>query len=59
MIQNKRPLIFLLVMLVGSVLVTQQSIGVFSAYASESSAYESGRDHGCDDARLNPSDRYQ
>ena len=23
-----------------------------------SSAYESGRDHGCDDARLNPSDRY-
>jgi hypothetical protein len=24
----------------------------------QSSAYESGRDHGCDDARLNPSDRY-
>jgi hypothetical protein len=58
MFQNKRPLIFLLVTLVGSGLVTQQSSGVFSAYASESSAYESGRDHGCDDARLNPSDRY-
>jgi hypothetical protein len=58
MFQNKRSLIFLLVMLIGSGLVTQQSIGVFSAYASESSAYESGRDHGCDDARLNPSDRY-
>jgi hypothetical protein len=58
MFQNKRPLIFLLVTLVGSGLVTQQSIGLFNAYASESSAYESGRDHGCDDARLNPSDRY-
>jgi hypothetical protein len=32
--------------------------GIFSAYASESSAYESGRDRGCDDARLNPFDRY-
>ena len=58
MFQYKRPLILLLVTLVGSGLVTQQSIGLFSAYASESSAYESGRDHGCDDARLNPSDRY-
>lgn len=58
MFQNKRPLIFLLATLVGSGLVTHQSIGVFRAYASESSAYESGRDHGCDDARLNPSDRY-
>lgn len=58
MFQNKRLLIFLLVTLIGSGLVTQQSSGIFSAYASESSAYESGRDHGCDDARLNPSDRY-
>jgi hypothetical protein len=46
---------------VSSILVTQQSIGMFTTTtvsASESSNYESGRDYGCDDARLNPSDRY-
>jgi hypothetical protein len=33
-------------------------VGTPLAYASEKSAYESGRDHGCDDADLPPSDRY-
>jgi hypothetical protein len=58
MFQNKRPLIFLLVTLVGGGLVTQQSIGLFSAYASESSPYNSGYDHGCDDAGRSESDKY-
>ena len=59
MFRNKRPLLYLLTAIVGiSLVAQQQSMGVFSAFASESSAYESGRDHGCDDARLNPSDRY-
>ena len=58
MFHNMRSLIFLLVTLVGSGLVTQQSIGLFSAYASESSPYQSGYDHGCDDAARSESDKY-
>jgi hypothetical protein len=29
-----------------------------SVYGSEQSPYDSGYDHGCDDADLSPSDRY-
>jgi hypothetical protein len=45
--RNRRPLILLLVTIVSSILVTQQSIGMFTTTtvsASESSNYESGRD---------------
>jgi hypothetical protein len=51
MFHNKRPLILLLVTIVGSDLVTQQSIGMFApVYASESSPYDSGHKMGCDEA---------
>ena len=57
---NKGPLILLLATVVGNGLVIQQSISIFAtASASESSPYESGRDHGCDDAGISdPDDRY-
>lgn len=59
MFHVKRPLIFLLIMLVSSSLVVQQPIDIFTAYASESSPYDSGYDHGCDDAGISDtSDRY-
>ena len=47
-------------MVVRSGLVIQHSISIFTtASASESSPYESGRDHGCDDAGISdPDDRY-
>jgi hypothetical protein len=42
------------VLLIGSALAIQQSV-----YASESSPYDSGYDHGCDDADISdPDDRY-
>lgn len=59
MFRYKRPLIFLLVTVVGVSLVAQQSVGIFTVNASESSPYDSGYDHGCDDAGISdPSDRY-
>jgi hypothetical protein len=60
MFHNTRPVIFVLVIIVGISLLTQQTIGLFAtASASESSPYESGRDHGCDDAgKSDPGDRY-
>jgi len=59
MFHNKRPLIFLLVTLVGSGLVAQQSIGLFSAFASENShLHDVGYDRGCKDAGLPQSERY-
>lgn len=42
------------VLLIGSAF----SIQLQSVYASERSPYDSGYDHGCDDAGLSPSDRY-
>jgi hypothetical protein len=59
---NKRPLVLLLIMALGiSLVAQQQSMGVFSAFASESSEipYDSGYNHGCDDAGISdPGDRY-
>jgi hypothetical protein len=46
--------IFFTLMLTTSLLAPQ----LHSANAGGNSAYEAGRDHGCDDARLSPSDRY-
>jgi hypothetical protein len=56
MFYNKRPLILLFATAVSSLLVAQQSVDIFTAYASESSPYESGRDHSCDDARISDPD---
>jgi hypothetical protein len=58
MFHNKRPVILLLVMIVGSSLVAFMGMFV-TASASESSPYESGRDHGWDDAGISdPNNRY-
>jgi hypothetical protein len=44
---------------VSSMLIAQQFISTFHAYASESSPYNSGYDHGCDDAGISdPDNRY-
>ena len=60
MFHNRRPLALLLIMALGiSLVAQQQSMGVFSAFASESSPYDSGYNHGCDDAGISdPGDRY-
>jgi len=53
------PLLYLLTAVVGISLVAQPSMGEFSAFASESSPYDSGYEHGCDDASISdPGDRY-
>jgi hypothetical protein len=64
MFRYKRPLVYLLAAVVGMnlIIASQQKQGgvvVFSAFASESSPYDSGYDHGCDDAGISdPGDRY-
>jgi hypothetical protein len=48
-----------LIIAVSSTLSTQLLIGNFQVYASESYPYDSGYDHGCDDAGISdPGDRY-
>jgi hypothetical protein len=47
-----------MIVAVSSTLVSQQLVGIIQVYASESSPYESGRDHGCDDAGRSESDKY-
>jgi hypothetical protein len=53
-------MVYLLTAVVGmNLIIAQQSIGIFSAFASESSDYNSGYEHGCDDAGISdPGDRY-
>jgi hypothetical protein len=47
----------ILAMIISLILSTQQAM--FAVVASESSPYDSGYDHGCDDARVSdPDDRY-
>ena len=57
MIYNKRLYVFLMATIVVSGLIMQQSASMFT-YASESSPYDSGYDHGCDDAGRSESDKY-
>jgi hypothetical protein len=56
MVHNKLILVTLLIVACSSTLISQQLIGSFQVYASESSAYQSGYDHGCDDAGISDSD---
>jgi hypothetical protein len=59
MFHNMGPLLYLLTAVVGISLVAQPSMEEFSAFASESSPYDSGYEHGCDDAGISdPGDRY-
>jgi hypothetical protein len=47
-----------MIVAVSSTLISQQLISTLQAYASESSPYDSGYDHGCDDAGRSESDKY-
>ena len=47
MFRIKIPLFYLLTIVVGISLVTEQSTSIFSAFASKSSPYDSGYEHGC------------
>jgi hypothetical protein len=58
MFRDKRPLIFVLAIIIGISLVGQQSIVLFNTYASGGSPYDSGYGHGCDDAGRSESDKY-
>lgn len=59
MFHNKLIVVTLMIVAVGSTLISQQLIGLLQVYASENSAYQSGYDHGCDDAGISdPDDRY-
>lgn len=41
---------------ISSMIIPQQFIGTFQVYGSERSPYDSGYDHGCDDARISDLD---
>jgi hypothetical protein len=50
-------LAFIVAFILSVVFIPQQSVD--KVYGSESSPYDSGYDHGCDDARIpDPGDRY-
>jgi len=54
----RRLVVILMIMAVSSTLISQQLSGILQVYASESSPYDSGYDHGCDDAGRSESDKY-
>lgn len=58
MFHNKRLVVILMIMAVSSTLISQQLSGILRVYASGGSPYDSGRDHGCDDAGRSESDKY-
>jgi hypothetical protein len=58
MFHDKRLVVIIMVMAVSSTLISQQLSGILQVYASESSPYDSGYDHGCDDAGRSESDKY-
>ena len=47
-----------MIIVVGSTLISQYSMNTSNVYASGGSPYDSGRDHGCDDAGRSESDKY-
>jgi hypothetical protein len=58
MFHDKRLVVIIMVMAVSSTLISQQLSGILQVYASKSSPYDSGYDHGCDDAGRSESDKY-
>jgi hypothetical protein len=57
MFQMKRIVVLVLATAVGIALAYEPT-PVFNVYASESSPYDSGYNHGCDDAGRSESDKY-
>jgi hypothetical protein len=53
-----RLLSILMIMVASSTLIAQQLASMQQVYASESSPYDSGYDHGCDDAGKSESEKY-
>ena len=59
MLRNKCLVTILLIIAIGGPLIALQLTGTLQkVYASESSPYDSGYDHGCDDAGRSESDKY-
>jgi hypothetical protein len=57
MVESKQIVALIVATIISLILSTQQSM--FAVFASESSPYDSGYDHGCDDAGISdPDDRY-
>jgi hypothetical protein len=57
MFQSKQIVTLMVAIIISLILSTQQAM--FTVFASESSPYNSGYDHGCDDAGISdPDDRY-
>ena len=56
---NTRLVAILMIVVIGSTIISQTALNVSVVYASESLPYDSGRDQGCDDAGISDSnDRY-
>lgn len=58
MVLNTRLAALLMIIVVGSTMISQYSMNTSNVYASGSSPYDSGRDHGCDDAGRSEFDKY-
>jgi hypothetical protein len=58
MVLDTRLVVILMIVTIGSTVTLQTVPNVSVAYASESSPYDSGYDHGCDDAGLRESEKY-
>ena len=58
MIQSMRLVALIFASALSSMLIPQQLTSTYQLYASESSPYDSGYDHGCDDAGRSESDKY-
>src|SRR5918996_1408013 len=58
MFHSKRLVVILMIAAIAGTLLSQQSNDTLQVYASESSPYDSGYDHGCDDAGRSESDKY-
>jgi len=58
MSHDKRLVVIFVILTVISSLISQQLSGILQVYATESSPYQSGYDHGCDDAGRSESNKY-
>lgn len=58
MVINPRLVTLLMIIIVGSTVISQYSMNRSKVYASGGSPYDSGYDHGCDDAGRSESNKY-
>ena len=58
MVLNTRLVTLLMIIVIGSTVISQCSMNTSKVYASGGSPYDSGYDHGCDDAGRSEPDKY-